>query len=95
MAGKIATRKIEIADLVFQKCLECGADNAPHPHRNESCISCQCSDHYNSINHWQAAIWDELPEEEHELTRDWMVRDYSLLCDLRAQLQRLGKWVAP
>lgn len=84
----IATRKIEIAALVFQRCMGCGADKAPHPHERELCLECQISDLHWSLTHWQARIWDEIPEDEHALTRDFMTRDLGVLRGVRAALRK-------
>lgn len=65
-----------------QPCAGCGTTGL-HRHPDELCVACQLSDYYWALNHWQAAIWDQLREDEHEEARAYMIKDRAVLYELQ------------
>ncbi len=74
---------VRAVTVIRQRCRACGTPNALHRDELELCVPCQIEDHYYDLTHWQARIWDELHEEEHEEAADYMRADLAQLHAIR------------
>ena len=77
-----------MAEIVRQKCMYCGSQNAAHAHRDYLCVECEIDDVYWAVtwpykSHWFEGLHSDDPE--YDETMSSLRRELAALRRLRAR----------